>query len=346
MGRTLPATPAGYPFAGGAGAIGAGRPPRRTIGRVPRIAVIDIGTNTTRLLVADVEGGRVRELDRRSIVTRLGEGVDATGRLSDAAVDRVVEVLTDYRRAIDELGAGDHVEAVATSAVRDADNGDDFRTRLRDELGVDARTISGDEEARLTFLGATKRRAGDGRTALVLDIGGGSTEFVIGEPGAEPSFHASTRAGSVRQTERHLHADPPDPDQVADLAEEVRAIIDADVPREVRAVVAHGIAVAGTATSLAAIDQRLDRHDELGSVDGYRLELGACERMLALLAELPLERRRAVPGLDPARAPTIVAGAVILVESIRACGLEAIETSEADLMHGVALTATSANSDE
>jgi exopolyphosphatase/guanosine-5'-triphosphate,3'-diphosphate pyrophosphatase len=308
-----------------------------------RIAVVDFGTNTTRMLVADVEAGRVRELDRRSVVTRLGEGVDSTGRLGDAAIERVLRVVADYRRAIDQLGA-ERTVAVATSAVRDAANGDEFRARLRDELGIDARTISGDEEARLTFLGATTGRAGGG-PVLVLDIGGGSTEFVAGDPGAEPTFHVSTRAGSVRQTERHLSGDPPAPDDVADLAEEVRQIIAADVPEAVRRGVERGIAVAGTATSLAAIDQRLD-HREGQSVDGYRLELAACERMLALLAELPLQRRREVPGLDPDRAPTIVAGAVILVEAVRACGLEAMETSEADLLHGVALATKPANSED
>ena len=307
-----------------------------------RIAVVDLGTNTTRLLVADVEDGRVRQLDRRSTVTRLGEGVDSTGRLSDAAMERVLGTVADYRRAIDELGV-ERTVAVATSAVRDAANGDELRARLRDDFNIDARTISGDEEAHLTFLGATNGRA-NGGPVLVLDIGGGSTEFVVGAPSAEPSFHVSTRAGSVRQTERHISGDPPPPDAVADLAEEVREIIATDVPDEVRRTVERGIAVAGTATSLAAIDQRLE-HREQHSVDGYRLELAACERMLALLAELPLERRREVPGLDPDRAPTIVAGAIILVEAMRACELEAMETSEADILHGVALTATRAASD-
>jgi exopolyphosphatase / guanosine-5'-triphosphate,3'-diphosphate pyrophosphatase len=306
-----------------------------------RIAVVDLGTNTTRMLVADVDGGEIRELDRRSTVTRLGEGVDSTGRLSEAAMERVLATVAEYRVAIDELGA-DRTVAVATSAVRDAANADELRDRLRTGFDIEARTISGDEEARLTFLGATTGRA-HGGPVLVLDIGGGSTEFVAGEPGREPSFHVSTRAGSVRQTERHIGSDPPAPDSVADLAEEVRGIIAADVPEEVRRGVERGIAVAGTATSLAAIDQHLD-HRERHSVDGYRLELGACERMLALLAELPLKRRREVPGLDPARAPTIVAGAVILVEAMRACGFDAMETSEADILHGVALTEKDANS--
>src|SRR5438445_1198291 len=182
-----------------------------------------------------------------------------------------------------------------------------------------------------------------GLVARLAYIGAGSAEFAVGEPGAEPDFHASTRAGSVRQTERHIKGDPPPPDQVADAADEVRAIITGDVPAEVRRSVKRGVAVAGTATSLAAIDQELDPHDP-EKVDGYQLELGACERMLALLAELPLERRRRVAGLHPDRAPTIVAGAVILIEAMRACGLEVVETSEADILHGVALAETAANS--
>jgi exopolyphosphatase / guanosine-5'-triphosphate,3'-diphosphate pyrophosphatase len=307
-----------------------------------RIGVVDVGTNTTRLLVADVAGGRVHELDRHSEVTRLGEGVDASGRLSDAAVDRVLAVLSDYRSRMDRLVVGTRV-GVATSAVRDADNGDALLAPLRDELGIDTRTITGEEEARLTFLGATNGRAGGDGPVLVIDIGGGSTELVVGEPGSEPDFHVSTRAGSVRQTERHIKGDPPPPEEVADAADEVRAIVATDVPEEVRRSVERGIAVAGTATSLAAVDQELDAYDP-ERVDGYQLELGACERMLALLAELPLERRRQVAGLHPDRAPTIVAGAVILIEALRAFGLEAVETSEADILHGVALAETAANS--
>src|SRR2546421_2784767 len=306
-----------------------------------RIAVVDLGTNTTRLLVADVDQAGVRELARHAEVTRLGEGVDSSGRLGEAAVARVLSAVSDYRARMDELGAERRV-GVATSAVRDSANGDELLARLRDDLGIEARTITGDEEARLTFLGATSGRPADGQV-LVLDSGGGSTEFVVGHAGSEPSFHVSTGAGSVRQTERHIADDPPAPDQVADVAEEVRAIIESDVPADIRRQVLHGIAVAGTATSLAAIDQKLDPYDP-EKVDGYQLELGACEQMLALLAELPLDRRRRLPGLHPDRAPTIVAGAVILVEAMRACGLEAMVTSEADILHGVALSESVANS--
>ena len=302
-----------------------------------RVAVVDLGTNSTRLLVADVDAGRVSEVDRRTDVTRLGDGVDASGRLADTAMERVFSTLAGYREAIDGHRA-ERVVAVATSAVRDAANGEDFRAELRERFGIDARTISGEEEARLTFLGATSGRASEDQHVLVHDIGGGSTEFVIGRPGHEPGFHVSTQAGSVRQTERHLASDPPAPDEVAALADEIRTIVNGAVPARLRDETAAGIAVAGTATSLAAIDQRLAPYDP-ERVHGYRLELAACERMLAMLAALPLAERREVTGLHPDRAPTIVAGAVILVESMRAFGLDAVEVSEADILHGAALDA-------
>ena len=300
------------------------------------MAVVDLGTNTTRLLVAEVYGDTVTELDRRTEITRLGEGVDATGRLGEEPMRRVLEAIAGYRTVIEEWGA-ERVVAVATSAVRDAANGEDLREELRRRFRIDARTISGDEEATLTFLGATSGRGTDGPPALVIDIGGGSTELVIGTPGSEPTFHVSTQAGSVRQTERHLTDDPPQ-QQVADLAIEVQLVIEAAVPEDLRKSAASGIAVAGTATSLAAIDQELEPYDAT-RVHGYLLELGACERMLSMLAALPLEERRAVKGLHPERAPTIVAGAAILVEAMRSFGLEAVETSEADILHGAALVA-------
>jgi exopolyphosphatase/guanosine-5'-triphosphate,3'-diphosphate pyrophosphatase len=304
---------------------------------VQRIAVVDLGTNSTRLLIADVDEGAVSELERRSNVTRLGQGVDRSGRLADEAMQRVYDVLEGYRQAIHELGAITTV-AVATSAVRDADNGEEFRSTLRERFGLEATTIPGEHEARLTFRGATAGRPDEDTETLVIDIGGGSTEFVAGHPGRPPGFHASTRLGSVRQTERHIHDDPPPPEQVASLAEEARAIVEADVPEEVRRRVSAAIAVAGTATSLAAIDQDLDPYDP-DRVHGYRLTLGSCERILAKLAALPLPERRELKGLDPDRAPTIVAGAAILLEAIRAFGLDEVEISEADLLHGAALEA-------
>ena len=302
-----------------------------------RIAVADLGTNSTRLLVADLPvGGPLSEVERRSEVTRLGEGVDATGRLSEEGVERVVACLARYREAADRHGAGRRI-AVATSAVRDAANGDEFQERVRSELGFDIRTISGEEESRLTFLGATAGRP-PGPPTLVVDIGGGSTEYVVGEPGSAPAFHVSTRLGSVRQTERHLNSDPPTHAELEAMATAAREIITACVPPQVRGGTDEGLAVAGTATQLAAVDQQLEPYDS-GSVHGYRLLLGECERILARLAALSLEDRRQVPGLDPERAPTIVAGAVILVESMRLFGLDYVEVSEADILHGAAIEA-------
>jgi exopolyphosphatase / guanosine-5'-triphosphate,3'-diphosphate pyrophosphatase len=299
-----------------------------------RIAVVDIGTNSTRLLVAEVEQRRVGELDRQTRVTRLGEGLEASGRLSEAAMARVSDALAAYRETIDRLG-GERVVAVATSAMRDAENGPEFREEILHRFGIEARTISGDEEARLTFLGATAGRD-PGAEALVIDIGGGSTEYVSGRAGSDPAFHVSTRMGSVRFTERHLKADPPERGELTALAEDTRGVMEADVPAEVRERVEHGIAVAGTATTLAVIDQELDPYDP-EKVHGYRVNRGACERIVAQLAALKVAERRGVTGLHPDRAPTIVAGAVIMLESMRAFDLAEIEVSESDILHGAAL---------
>jgi exopolyphosphatase / guanosine-5'-triphosphate,3'-diphosphate pyrophosphatase len=289
---------------------------------VTPVAVIDIGTNTTRLLVAEVEDGQVVELERRTIITSLGKGVDATGRLADDAMDRVAEAIAVYREVIDRLGA-EKVVAVATSAMRDSDNGPEFHDYLQEKYGVDARTISGDEEARLTFLGATAGR-NDDRETVVIDIGGGSTEYVVGRAGQDPGFHTSTQMGSVRFTERFLESDPPAQSELQELADAVRRTVP-DVSAD------HAIAVAGTATSIAAIDGAEEVH-------GYHLTLASCERVAAKLAGLTVEQRREVKGLHPDRAPTIVAGAVILTESVRSLGLDEVEVSDRDLLHGAVLT--------
>jgi exopolyphosphatase/guanosine-5'-triphosphate,3'-diphosphate pyrophosphatase len=307
-----------------------------------RVAVVDLGTNTTRVLVADVEDGRVTEIERRTTVTRLGEGVDANGRLSDAAIERVSKVLAEYKEVMDELRP-ERTIALATSAVRDADNGPDFRRLLHDRFGLDVQIIPGEEEARLTFLGATAARPPGEGPLVVIDIGGGSTEYVVGTAGADPTFRVSTQAGSVRQTERHLHEDPPSEEELAALRASVRSILADAIPADVRAQVKAAIAVAGTATSLAAIDQQLEPYDP-NKVDGYALLVEAVERMLAELARIPLEERRAVPGLHPDRAPTIVAGAAILLESMLLFGLGSVEVSEADILHGAALDAGSKTS--
>ena len=301
-----------------------------------RIAVVDIGSNSTRLLICDVEDGRVtNELEKRTTVTRLGAGVDADKRLSQAGMERVYAAVDQYKQLIDEHHA-DRAIAVFTSAVRDAANGGEFADTIQQRYGIEPHVLTGDDEARLTFLGATSDRDPDDRTlTLVVDIGGGSTELVIGT-GREMGFHVSTQAGVVRQTERHLHSDPPTEAELAALADDVRAIFAAAVPENVRAGVAHAIAVAGTATQLAAIAQGLEPYDA-SRVHGYVLSDSERGRILSELAAVPLAEREQTPGLDPARAPTIVAGAAILGEVLHAFGLAAVEVSEHDILRGAAL---------
>ena len=302
-----------------------------------KVAVVDIGTNSTRLLVARVEDGRVTaELERQSRVTRLGQGVDTTGALADEPMGRVFAVLDDYRTLIDEHGA-DATVAVLTSAVRDASNGAEFTQTVRERYGLDAHTIPGAEEAALTFLGATSERdAGkDSGAIVVIDIGGGSTEMVVGR-GRDVDFFASLQAGVVRQTERHIHTDPPQQDELDALAAEVRQIIEAEVPREVRARVTGAVAVAGTATSAAAIDLELEPYDPT-KVHGHVLSIDALGRELDRLKAMTEDERRGVPGLHPDRAPTIVAGVVLLRECLRAYMLDEVEVSEHDILRGAAL---------
>jgi exopolyphosphatase/guanosine-5'-triphosphate,3'-diphosphate pyrophosphatase len=299
-----------------------------------RVAVVDIGTNSTRLLIADVADGAVEQLHRESIVTRLGEGVDATGRLGDGPMGRVFDVLERFRGVIDEHPVA-ATTAVLTSAVRDAANGAEFTTAVRDRFGLDARTIDGDEEAALTFAGATSERPHDGIEVVVVDIGGGSTEFVVGHDG-EVGFHVSIQAGVVRQSERHLHEDPPPTEGLQQLAAEVQTIIVGAVPTHLRERVQLAIAVAGTATQCAAIELALDPYDP-ERVHGHTLELATCELLLARLAQMTNDARREVVGLHPDRAPTIVAGIAMLIEAMRAFGLEHVEVSEHDILRGAAL---------
>jgi exopolyphosphatase / guanosine-5'-triphosphate,3'-diphosphate pyrophosphatase len=319
-----------------------------------RVAVVDIGTNSTRLLIADVDAESVRELVRRSQVTRLGAGVDANGSLSEEAMARVFRTLERFRAEIDSTGAETSF-AVLTSAVRDAANGADFAQRVREDYQLDARVLSGDEEARLTFLGAMSGQAeceeapdpsgrppepaGCART-VVIDIGGGSTEFVVGVS-RTPSSYVSLPAGVVRMSERHIHSDPPARDELRALADDVRAVLHHGLSAEERAHVQRGIAVAGTATSAASIDQELDPYDP-ERVHGYTLELSAVELLLARLADMNERQRREVVGLNPDRAPTIVAGMILLEEAMRAFQLERVRVSEHDILYGGALLAAGA----
>jgi exopolyphosphatase/guanosine-5'-triphosphate,3'-diphosphate pyrophosphatase len=301
-----------------------------------RVAVVDIGTNSTRLLIADVDpdSGELEELVRRSQVTRLGDGVDAQGSLSEAAIERVLATLAGYSAEIEAQECEANL-AVLTSAVRDAANGADFAARVREDYGLDARVLSGDEEAQLSFLGAMSGRPAPTEPIVVIDVGGGSTEFVIGR-GHRAGFHVSLPMGVVRMSERHIHTDPPAPAELQNLALDVREILLQGLPADERAAVKDGIAVAGTATSAASIDQKLDPYDP-ERVHGYQLTLGTVEMLLARLADMTESQRREVVGLDPNRAPTIVAGMILLSEALRAFDLEQVEVSDHDILHGGAL---------
>ena len=302
------------------------------------MAVIDIGTNSTRLLVADVSDGHVEEVERRTQVTRLGRGVDLSGNLATEGIEAVCTEVGDYVAICRELGA-ETVDAIATSAVRDASNGDAFIAELRERFALDARVLEGSEEALLTYRGATAEDSPP-PPVVVIDIGGGSTELIVGA-GPEVDFHASVQAGVVRHTERHLASDPPAAAELEALAGDVLALLDEALAEYRGPRVASGIAVAGTPTSLAAIDQQLDPYDPR-RVHGHRMPLDTIQHLLSELASLPLAQRRGVTGLDPDRAPTIVAGVIILIEAMRAFELGEVGASEHDILHGAALEAAQA----
>jgi len=293
-----------------------------------RVAAVDQGTNTTRLLVADVEDGEVEEVARRTEITRLGEGVDKRRRLLPLPIARVRNVLSDYRREAESLGA-ERVLLTATSAVRDAENGEAFLGEVEWSYGFATQLLSGDEEAELTFRGAADGRPG---STLVIDPGGGSTEFVRGEDGRVDA-RVSVDVGSVRLTERYLRSDPPTIDELTTAAIRVRASLPGLEPAD------RAVGVAGTVTTLAALDLGLDEPEGLGT-DRHRLTLDAVRAQRERLASLPLEERRRIPGLHPERAPVIVAGAVLVEQVLDGLGLDALEVSERDILHGAALAAS------
>jgi len=302
------------------------------------VAVIDIGSNSTRLLVAEVASGRVTEVERQSRVTRLGRGVDLSGQLSAEAIEAACEAIADYVAICREADV-DRIEAIATSAVRDASNGSAFAAELRERFALSARVLDGEEEARLTYLGATCENT-PAEPTLVIDIGGGSTELIVGT-GDEISFHTSLQAGVVRHSERHITNDPPTTIELEALASDVRGLIERAIAGQPGAAAAAGIAVAGTPTSLASIEIGLEPYDPK-QVHGHTLALTSIQRQLSKLASAPLSKRAEIVGMHPDRAPNIVAGVVILVEAMRAFALENIEVSEHDILYGCAISAVSA----
>jgi exopolyphosphatase/guanosine-5'-triphosphate,3'-diphosphate pyrophosphatase len=286
-----------------------------------RVGVVDLGTNSTRLLVADVDDGRVEEVARRTEITRLGEGVDERRKLLPLPVARVRNVLSDYRRELEELGA-ERTLALGTSAIRDADNGEAFLGEIEWSYGFTTRLLSGEEEGELTRRGVAGGRELEAGT-LVLDVGGGSTELTAGD------FRTSLDLGCVRLTERFLHSDPPTREELKAAARAIRDALPELEPTQ-------AIGVAGTITTLAALE--LGEYDP-ERIHGHRISRDAVEVQLEHLASLPLAQRRELPGLEPERAPVIVAGAVIVREVLDRYGLAELEVSERDILHGAALEA-------
>ena len=281
-----------------------------------RVGAIDLGTNSTRLLVANVEDGRIAEVARGLTITRLGEGVDTRGRLQPLPIARVRNCLAEYRRTIEAAGA-ERVLVVATSAVRDAQNGEAFLGEIEWSYGWPTRMLSGNEEAQLTLRGVTAGRELESGT-MIVDIGGGSTELILADR------QHSLDLGCVRMTERF-----------GDVIDTCAAFVRSELPE---LEVATAIGVAGTVTSIAALDIGLVEYDQ-ERIHGHRLKRSGVDAQLRRLAALSLEERRRVPGLEPERAPVIVAGAVILREILDRYQLDELEVSEHDLLYGIALEA-------
>jgi len=293
---------------------------------VTRAAVVDIGTNSTRLLIADVEDGAVCERDRRLEITRLGEGVDERHLLLPQALARVRNVLADYRKAAEDAGS-ERTLAFATSAVRDAENGEAFLGEIEWSYGFRTRLLSGDDEALLTFRGVSAGRNLPPGT-IVVDVGGGSTELILG--GREGvDFHTSLDLGCVRLTERFGS-------DFESCAAYVREVLAKHVAKEVDP--RQAIGVAGTVTTLATIDLGLDEEDP-DVVHGHRLATTTVRDLTTRFEEMTVEELRVLRGMHPERAPVITAGAVVVRETLTHFALESLEVSEQDIMHGAALAA-------
>lgn len=293
-----------------------------------RVAAVDLGTNSTRLLVADVEDGAVSEVARRLAITRLGEGVDSRRRLLPVPITRVRNCLVDYRRELEALGATQTL-AIATSAVRDAENGEAFLGEIEWSYGFTTRLLTGEEEAALMMRGVLAGRPAPD-DVLLVDIGGGSTELVRCVRG-QVVFSASLDVGCVRLTERFLRADPPAPRELLAAATEVRELLPPLAPSS-------AIGVAGTVTTLAALDLGLRAYDP-ARTHGHTLSRDAVEAWLARLAAMTTAERLDTPGIEPGRAPVIVAGVLLLRAILDAYGLHEIEVSENDILQGAALAA-------
>ncbi len=297
----------------------------------PLWAAVDCGTNSTRLLVSDGSNA----LERQMEVTRLGKGVDATGELAGESVARTLEVLADYKERIDHHGV-QGVRIAATSACRDATNRDEFLGPARELLGVDVELLSGEEEAELSFFGATTGLDPVDGPWLVVDIGGGSTEFALGSDRVEAA--ASVQMGCVRLTEKYLHGDPPRPEELSNCLAEVEYYLDG-VLRENPMVTAANrlVGLAGTITNAAAIEIGLAEYDP-DEVHHFELTKAAAEDVFRTVATEPLADRVHNPGLERQRADVIVGGMCVLVGIMRNWGFDSCVVSESDILDGLVLS--------
>ncbi|MBG0563207.1 Ppx/GppA phosphatase family protein [Actinoplanes aureus] len=296
-----------------------------------RVAAIDCGTNAIRLLIADVSGDKLVDVARRMEIVRLGEGVDRTGVLAPAAIERTRQALLGYAAEIAELGVT-RVRMCATSASRDAKNAQDFRDMVRGVLGVDPEVITGEEEAQLSFLGAVQGLDAPG-PYLVYDLGGGSTEFVTGTATVERAI--SMDIGCVRMTERHLHSDPPTPAEIAAAEADITAAVDtalAAVPgREAKTLVG----LAGTVTTVAALAHDLPEYDS-ERIHHSRVDAAEVTRVTRELLAMTVAERRALPVMHPGRADVIGAGALIMRIIQERTGHHFVIASEHDILDGIA----------
>ncbi|MEQ6903217.1 Ppx/GppA phosphatase family protein [Nocardioides sp. YIM 152588] len=298
----------------------------------PPVAAIDCGTNTIKLLIGTLPDVTVREMR----MVRLGQGVDATGVLAPKALERAFGALDEYAELIRREGAT-RVRFCATSATRDAGNAAEFTAGVRARLGVEPEVLSGEEEARLAFAGATRGRRGLGSPTLVIDIGGGSTELILGDPEAGPAAAASMDIGSVRLHERRLGGDPPTAEQVAACVADIDAALDAarDEAGVDPATAAGVVGVAGTVTTVAAGVLDLPAYDP-DAIDGAALRVAEVHAQVERLLAMTVAERRALPWMHPGRADVIDAGALILSRVLRRVALDEIRVAETDILDGIA----------
>ncbi len=302
-----------------------------------RVAAVDCGTNSIRLLVADLDPGAatLTDVDRRMTIVRLGQDVDRTRRLAPEALARTFAACDDYAAAVRATGA-ERLRFVATSASRDVENRDEFVAGVRDRLGVDPEVVTGDEEAALSFTGATRELVGSGLAEpfLVTDIGGGSTELVLGTPGAAPTAARSVDVGCVRMTERHLHDDPPTAAQVAAARADVAAAVRLAAETVPLADACTLVGLAGSVTTVAAMAMDLPAYDR-DCIHHARIPSADVHRVADRLLAMTRAERAALPFMHPGRVDVIGAGALVLAVLMEHVPVDDVVVSEHDILDGI-----------